>query len=245
VLLNVGGCEYAELDTVLANSPPGVLARMFSASSPYTLMRDAHGRVFIGADGEAFAAVLGYLRRGVALVPTTLSRARVQLELNYFFDAPAPLALTDDMHRFARSAELRALVAAVERGLHDVRAAVCGGRATAVGSKAWRTDPLDVWYKVFWSSARSTVVRRVAVGVKPQAVYSHRVLDDALVHLDGSDAAIVMRAASVAKQWPYPLTAERADVLAAHVRASAVYAEGGHLIAVFDADSDVVVALNA
>lgn len=105
VAVNVGGRVYETTAATLAGRG-GVLAVMFDpekswpGGSPY--LTDAAGRPFIDRDGDAFAAVLAYLRTGIALVPGNVAVVQAQQELDFYFGAACavggvprpPLAMT-------------------------------------------------------------------------------------------------------------------------------------------------------
>lgn len=102
--VNVGGVVYTTTAATLARKG-GLLAMLFGAETeeddggwpqdrartawpgPKTL-QDRKGRPFIDRDGPAFAAVLAFLRTGVAEVPPTSTADAVQRELCFYFPGP-------------------------------------------------------------------------------------------------------------------------------------------------------------
>jgi len=95
--VNVGGHVYTTTEETLCKVTDSMLARLFDRTSPHyrDMPEDYDGRSFIDRDGPAFAAVLAWLRTGVASVPSGVPVHVVQQELQYFFPGPGcPLAVT-------------------------------------------------------------------------------------------------------------------------------------------------------
>ena len=94
--LNIGGYMYATTKAALAAAPAGKLKLLGSAKrSSSAVVVDEEEHLFVDRDGVAFEAVMAFLRTGVAVVPRESTRERVQAELAYFFDEPAPTAVTE------------------------------------------------------------------------------------------------------------------------------------------------------
>ena len=89
VHLNVGGVYYDTRRSTLC-SHEGPLQHMFNQTGNFSgqVSTDRDGRSFIDRNGRAFACVLDFLRTGTATVPSGLSLAECQRELNYFFVQP-------------------------------------------------------------------------------------------------------------------------------------------------------------
>lgn len=95
--LNVSGRVYPMLRSSLVRIP-GLLQRMLSDGEfQGEPVRDAHGRVFLARDADAFGVVVNYLTTAVARVPPNVPLHVADAELAYFFPDAPPAAYTDDM----------------------------------------------------------------------------------------------------------------------------------------------------
>ena len=89
VHLNVGGINYdTRRSTLCLHNGP--LRNMFRQDGHFSgkVDFDRDDRMFIDRDGRVFACVLGFLRTGVATVPSGLTLAQCQFERGYFFEDP-------------------------------------------------------------------------------------------------------------------------------------------------------------
>ena len=94
VELNVGGTIYTFNHQTLANSPSGLLQRLFGVDAHRfgsEGVTDSDGRVFLDWDARAFEVVACVLRFNEAIVPVQVTNAVATTTLQYFFDFPPPL----------------------------------------------------------------------------------------------------------------------------------------------------------
>ncbi|CAE8739413.1 unnamed protein product [Polarella glacialis] len=86
--LNVGGRVFTTTLGTLRFDPESLLGKVFASDSPFAAPRkDASGRVFFDRDGEAFAFVLDFLRRGGRLIgaPSDVATlVKIKDEAEYF-----------------------------------------------------------------------------------------------------------------------------------------------------------------
>ena len=79
VILNVGGTKYEVSRSLLSNHPNTMLARSISEEWQH----DPDAEIFIELDGERFKYCLDYLRHGRVILPTTVPKAAVMMDLEY------------------------------------------------------------------------------------------------------------------------------------------------------------------
>ena len=79
VIFDVGGTKYKVSRSLLSNHPNTMLAR--SASNQRK--EDPESDIFIERDGERFKYCLDYLRDGRVILPTTVPKAAVMMDLKY------------------------------------------------------------------------------------------------------------------------------------------------------------------
>jgi len=91
VELNVGGQIYTFNRQTLANSPSGLLQRLFGVHSSNfgdEGVKDSNGRIFLDWDSRAFQIVASVLRVNEAIVPSDVDNTLAVATLQYFFDFP-------------------------------------------------------------------------------------------------------------------------------------------------------------
>ena len=66
--INVGGKVFTTSRLTLCSDRDSMLATLFDVNSPFKILKDSTGRPFLDRDGDAFALVLDFLRRGQRLV---------------------------------------------------------------------------------------------------------------------------------------------------------------------------------
>ena len=86
--INVGGRIFTTRRTTLQFEKGSMLYKLFDTTSQFNLPSDSAGRPFIDSDGDTFALILDYLRRGGRLVGATLlsedTIAKLRADCTYF-----------------------------------------------------------------------------------------------------------------------------------------------------------------
>merc|ERR1712137_433475 len=86
VKLNVGGVRYMTTQSTLATPGKNALTALVDnlERGLVSSVRDEEGYIFLDRCGVTFAAVLAYLRSGVIVPSTTLTREQILIELDYY-----------------------------------------------------------------------------------------------------------------------------------------------------------------
>jgi len=86
--INVGGRIFTTRRATLQFQRESMLYKLFDITSQFDLPSDSTGRPFIDSDGDTFALILDYLRRGGRLVGATLlsedTLAKLKADSAYF-----------------------------------------------------------------------------------------------------------------------------------------------------------------